>query len=94
MDIAKRVPVPMFAVPSMSGMEPDACPNTNAHVAICVVLVSTAAVVDVGAPVKLGAELLKTALLMMPQVSVRDGAEMSAPLIVSVPVSVPPPVER
>jgi hypothetical protein len=48
---ANLVDVPTVAVPSMSGVALAACASTNAVVASCVVLVSTAAVGAVGVPV-------------------------------------------
>ena len=49
---AKVVPVPMAAVPSMTGLVLEACPRTKAVVAICVVFVFTDAVGAEGVPVK------------------------------------------
>jgi len=51
---AKVFDVPTAPVPSTFGVVEDACPKTNAVVAICIVFVFAAAVGAVGVPLKAG----------------------------------------
>jgi hypothetical protein len=52
--LAKVVEVPIVAVPSTTGVVEDACPNTKAVVANCVVFVPAVAVGAAGVPVNVG----------------------------------------